>query len=158
MEMSDIDAEPLTLAQQGAMNAKRTGDLLYDIFPKRVADALKAGQKVEPEHHETVTVIFSGASRDDENWMRLPLRRYDILICACMLLYSRHYQVHRDLTQNRARERYALWLSPASHSIVSQPSHELCVDSVAAVCDMLDRLYNAFDACARRHQVFKVGG
>ena len=29
------------------------------LFPKHIADQLKAGQKVEPEHHELVTVIFS---------------------------------------------------------------------------------------------------
>ena len=63
MEMSDADAEPLSEDQQREMGKKRSGDLLYDIFPRHVADALKAGQKVEPEHHEMVTVIFSGTSK-----------------------------------------------------------------------------------------------
>lgn len=33
--------------------------MLYELFPKKVADQLKAGQKVEPEQHEEVTVVFS---------------------------------------------------------------------------------------------------
>ena len=33
---------------------------LYDIFPKKVAEALKHGQKVEPEHRDVVTIFFSG--------------------------------------------------------------------------------------------------
>jgi class 3 adenylate cyclase len=37
----------------------RTDDLLYSVFPKHVAEALKHGQKVEPENHECVTIFFS---------------------------------------------------------------------------------------------------
>jgi len=33
--------------------------LLYQVFPKRIADALKAGKEVDPEHHDCVTVFFS---------------------------------------------------------------------------------------------------
>jgi len=39
--------------------AKRTDDLLYDVFPRHVADALTSGQKVEPESREVVTIFFS---------------------------------------------------------------------------------------------------
>jgi len=38
---------------------RRTDDLLYDVFPKHVADALREGQKVEPESREVVTIFFS---------------------------------------------------------------------------------------------------
>jgi len=34
-------------------------DLLYDVFPKHIADALKEGRKVESEQHECTTVFFS---------------------------------------------------------------------------------------------------
>ena len=34
-------------------------NLLLDIFPKRVAEALSRGEKVEPEHFECVTIFFS---------------------------------------------------------------------------------------------------
>ena len=55
MEMSAEDAEPLNEGQSA--EAKRVaGDrLLYDIFPKHVVEALKKGEKVEPETHENVT-------------------------------------------------------------------------------------------------------
>jgi len=33
--------------------------LLYDVFPKHVADALRAGKKVDPEHKDIVTIFFS---------------------------------------------------------------------------------------------------
>jgi len=32
---------------------------LFDIFPRHVAQALKEGRKVEPEHHDAVTIVFS---------------------------------------------------------------------------------------------------
>jgi hypothetical protein len=35
--------------------------LLEEVFPKHVAEALKAGRKVEPQHYECVTIFFSGA-------------------------------------------------------------------------------------------------
>ena len=34
-------------------------DMMYQLFPAHIADALKAGKKVEPESHELVTVFFS---------------------------------------------------------------------------------------------------
>ena len=39
--------------------ADYSADLLSHIFPKHVADALREGRKVEPEHHDCVTVYFS---------------------------------------------------------------------------------------------------
>lgn len=38
---------------------KRDQSLIYEMFPKHIADALQEGRKVEPEHHECVTVFFS---------------------------------------------------------------------------------------------------
>lgn len=57
MDMNVQDAEPMTTEQ---MNAKpRTEDMLYELFPRHIAEALKAGRKVEPETHELVTIVFS---------------------------------------------------------------------------------------------------
>lgn len=39
--------------------ARTANQLLYDVFPSHVADTLRAGKKVEPEHHECVTIFFS---------------------------------------------------------------------------------------------------
>lgn len=33
--------------------------ILYEVFPRHVADALKAGRRVEPERKESVTIFFS---------------------------------------------------------------------------------------------------
>ena len=57
MDMDVHDAEPRTEEQ---MKSKpRTQDMLYEIFPKHIAEALKAGKKVEPESHDMVTIVFS---------------------------------------------------------------------------------------------------
>jgi class 3 adenylate cyclase len=39
--------------------AELVADMLYQVFPKHIADALKAGEKVEPESHDNVTIVFS---------------------------------------------------------------------------------------------------
>jgi Protein tyrosine and serine/threonine kinase len=56
------DAEPLN--GKNSRNKKRSGDMLYEVFPKHIADALKAGEKVEPESHDMVTVVFSGKPKE----------------------------------------------------------------------------------------------
>ena len=39
--------------------AARNEDLLFKVFPKHIAEALRDGRKVEPEHHECVSIFFS---------------------------------------------------------------------------------------------------
>ena len=77
----------------------RTENLLYDVFPKHVAEALREGRKVEPENHECVTIFFS--------------------------------------------------------DIVGFTSISSELDPLK-ISDLLDRLYNSFDALSRYHDVFKV--
>jgi len=55
MEMTARDTEPC----ESAKMEKRSGDMFYNLFPKHIAEALKAGKKVEPETHDMVTVVFS---------------------------------------------------------------------------------------------------
>jgi guanylate cyclase len=60
LELSPKDAEPLESAQGGFKDGiKRKPTSLYDVFPKHIADVLNAGNKVEAESHEIVTVVFS---------------------------------------------------------------------------------------------------
>jgi len=61
MDMGAQDAEPLAEGQRRgcAVAAPRTEDMLYRVFPRHIADALKNGEKVEPEQHDLVTIIFS---------------------------------------------------------------------------------------------------
>lgn len=97
MDMQSSDAEPVY--EEGMRPKKREGDMLYELFPRHIADQIKNNQKVEPESHDLVTVVFS-----------------DIV----------HFT---DISRSISPEK---------------------------VCDMLDRLYMAFDECARKHSVFKV--
>jgi class 3 adenylate cyclase len=102
LDMSVQEAEPLARDQQGhavKRTERVTGDRLYDVFPKHIADALIKGEKVEPESHDLVTVFFS-----------------DIV----------HFT---DISNS---------LTPMK------------------VCQLLDRLYLAFDKLANKHCVFKV--
>jgi hypothetical protein len=50
-DMNPIDAEPILITDEMTAKLKRTqkaeGDMLYRVFPKKVADKLKAGQRVE---------------------------------------------------------------------------------------------------------------
>jgi hypothetical protein len=50
-DMSPIDAEPILITDEITAKLKRTqkaeGDMLYRVFPRKVADKLKAGQRVE---------------------------------------------------------------------------------------------------------------
>mmetsp|Transcript_29576 Transcript_29576/g.62857 ORF Transcript_29576/g.62857 Transcript_29576/m.62857 type:complete len:940 (+) Transcript_29576:1-2820(+) len=52
-----------TLAESGFIGIverrRRINDLLYDVFPRHIAEALRDGRKVEPEHHDVVTIFFS---------------------------------------------------------------------------------------------------
>jgi len=99
-EMTIKDAEPLIEKGNKRIRTEvAAGDMLYKVFPKKVADQLKMGQKVEPETHENVTVFFS-----------------DIV---------RFTDISRAM-------------------------------SAVKVCNMLDRLYLAFDALASKHEVFKL--
>jgi Protein tyrosine and serine/threonine kinase len=50
-DMNPIDAEPIMIVDELTSKLKRTqkveGDMLYRVFPKKVADKLKVGQRVE---------------------------------------------------------------------------------------------------------------
>ena len=53
------DIEPGDVRQSKKLESRRTSDLLSDVFPKKVAEALRNGKKVEPESKEMVTIFFS---------------------------------------------------------------------------------------------------
>merc|ERR1711916_131192 len=44
---------------QAHIDKKRQGNVLTDVFPPHIAAALAEGRRVEPEHHECVTIFFS---------------------------------------------------------------------------------------------------
>eukprot|EP00980_Cylindrotheca_fusiformis_P012393 scaffold3043_cov121-Cylindrotheca_fusiformis.AAC.9 len=99
-DMSASDAEPMIDRENTRLRKEvAQGDMLYQVFPRKVADMLKAGQKVEPETHEDVTIFFSDIVRFTDISRALP---------------------------------------------------------AVKVCNLLDRLYLAFDDLAKKHEVFKV--
>ena len=50
MDYSPQDAEPVLEDNKPKRNTK---DMLYELFPKHIADALKKGERVEPQHHDS---------------------------------------------------------------------------------------------------------
>eukprot|EP00980_Cylindrotheca_fusiformis_P024982 scaffold12841_cov118-Cylindrotheca_fusiformis.AAC.1 len=99
-DMSSGDAEPILDHQNTRLRKEvAQGDMLYQVFPRKVADMLKAGQKVEPETHDDVTIFFSDIVRFTDISRALP---------------------------------------------------------AVKVCNLLDRLYLAFDDLATKHGIFKV--
>lgn len=67
LRLKRIDDEAVAIEKNGqAMNSKRrnsamqrTDNLLFDVFPKHIAEALRDGKKVEPEERDDVTIFFS---------------------------------------------------------------------------------------------------
>lgn len=49
----------LSVQARRDLKASRANNLLYDVFPPHVAEALRDGRKVEPEHHDMTTIFFS---------------------------------------------------------------------------------------------------
>lgn len=49
----------LSFRKKKRMQAARSEELLYQVFPKNIADALRDGREVEPEKKELATVFFS---------------------------------------------------------------------------------------------------
>jgi class 3 adenylate cyclase len=41
------------------LHMSRTDNLLFSVFPRHIAEDLRAGRKVEPQNHEIVTIFFS---------------------------------------------------------------------------------------------------
>ncbi|KAK3238909.1 hypothetical protein CYMTET_51119 [Cymbomonas tetramitiformis] len=63
-ELNVDDVDDFIRTQNGSAEAKvesatERDELLDQIFPKHVAQMLKDGKKVEPEHHPCVTIFFS---------------------------------------------------------------------------------------------------
>ena len=55
-----VNVEPDTIKKSAKdKEAERNASLLLDVFPKHIAEALRDGRKVEPEHHEMTTIFFS---------------------------------------------------------------------------------------------------
>lgn len=127
LDMNVTDAEPLE-EDQLLDYRKRSTDMIYELFPRHVAEAIKKGQKVEPESHDLVTVIFS-----------------DII---------NFTDISRTISPEKGECSFGISLLACF--LVSFIYSLTCLVLIIAVCDMLDRLYTAFDGIARKHQVFKV--
>lgn len=58
MNIEDVEPKQKSRSMQSKEN-RTSESVLYDIFPRHVADALKEGREVETEDHKLVTIFFS---------------------------------------------------------------------------------------------------
>ncbi|KIH60707.1 hypothetical protein ANCDUO_09029, partial [Ancylostoma duodenale] len=56
---SSLEAEVEERMKELVAEKKKSDMLLYRMLPKQVADKLKAGQPIEPESYDNVTIFFS---------------------------------------------------------------------------------------------------
>jgi guanylate cyclase, other len=128
MGMNIQEAEPVSREQKLAINQDRqqTQAVLYEVFPKHIADALKVGRKVEPETHEMVTVSGLVAPIKNLDWI-----------------------------SNQVAGPKITFLQIFFSDIVGFTSISQTMPPIK-VSQMLERLYNRFDKLARAYKVFKV--
>jgi len=56
---SGDDFVPIHSLQEKKDRTNRTNNLLFDVFPKHIAEALRDGKKIEPTFRDVVTIFFS---------------------------------------------------------------------------------------------------
>jgi len=54
-----VTCHPLQNKAANTLMQNKTEDMLYDVFPRHIADALRSGKKVDPERKDCVTIFFS---------------------------------------------------------------------------------------------------
>jgi len=61
LDVDNVEPGAMNLSMQATKDyiADRNEELLFDVFPRHVAEALRDGRKVEPESRECVSVFFS---------------------------------------------------------------------------------------------------
>lgn len=96
LEVDNIEPsgqQTFSLQSRKSSKMQRTDDLLFEVFPQHVAEALRDGRKVEPEHRDIVTIFFSDiVSFTDISGQLSPLKVSDMLD----RLYSRFDDISRE--------------------------------------------------------------
>lgn len=92
MDMNVHDAEPMTSDQREAR--PRTQDMIYEIFPRHIAEALKAGRKVEPENHDLVTIVFSDIKGFTDISQELPPMKVSMMLDRLYLAFDKIARKH----------------------------------------------------------------
>ena len=60
LDVTSVEPSQRPLSHKSQKGGQAESDaLLFEVFPKHVAEALRAGRKVEPEQCEMVTIFFS---------------------------------------------------------------------------------------------------
>ena len=57
--LNQLTSTPELVANPAQQTQRKETALLEEVLPRHVVDALKAGRKVEPETHDSVTIFFS---------------------------------------------------------------------------------------------------
>ena len=59
LDSASVEPGKHRLSQQDKKEKELTVNLLSEVFPEHIANSLRIGKKVEPEHRDMVTIFFS---------------------------------------------------------------------------------------------------
>jgi class 3 adenylate cyclase len=59
LDVDNVKPGQMIFSKQKKKEEHKTTDLLLDVFPPHIAEALREGRKIEPETRECVTILFS---------------------------------------------------------------------------------------------------
>eukprot|EP00238_Polyblepharides_amylifera_P001073 CAMPEP_0196572604 /NCGR_PEP_ID=MMETSP1081-20130531/2618_1 /TAXON_ID=36882 /ORGANISM="Pyramimonas amylifera, Strain CCMP720" /LENGTH=1072 /DNA_ID=CAMNT_0041889967 /DNA_START=195 /DNA_END=3410 /DNA_ORIENTATION=- len=116
-----------------AAGTKRTAtQLLYDVFPPKIARTLRAGQKVEPEHHACVTIFFSDIVGFTDISMSLPPVQVMAMLDRLYHNFDELARVHDIFKVETIGDAYMA----VANLIKEQPQHtrNIAEFSIAAIC------------------------
>lgn len=121
MDMNIQEAEPVSREQKLAKKNenKPHQDVLYDVFPRHIADALKAGRKVEAETHDLVTIFFSDIVGFTDISQALPPMKVSLMLERLYTCFDKLARAHK--VSSYFAERHAL------HGIPRDPFSPLCL-------------------------------
>ena len=59
LDSASVEPGKYRISKQDKKEKELTVKLLSEVFPEHIAESLRKGKKVEPEHREMVTIFFS---------------------------------------------------------------------------------------------------
>ncbi|CAB9524509.1 activated protein kinase catalytic subunit alpha-1 [Seminavis robusta] len=104
MDMNMRDAEPLLANDPRSKPV--TKDMFDEMFPKHVAEALKAGQKVDPEQHDLVTVVFAEIVHFQDIARKLPPMKVTTMLDRVFFALDRQAKEHEIFKVETVGECY----------------------------------------------------
>lgn len=96
LAVASADAGAWSLGMRSpVLRRGKTNELLNDVFPPHVAEALRAGRKVEPESREVVTIFFSDIVGFTDISTTLPAQKVSLMLDRLYSKFDQLSEQHR---------------------------------------------------------------